>query len=108
MIRAGSSSTQVTLGSSIDLDGHIIKSERSHRLYEETNSILRLRDIWLLVDSPLLRGCEKFFKLEHNSERRKGNKIIKVEFSRDYYMCVKLETLQQWKREIKLDLYRIR
>jgi hypothetical protein len=28
----------------------------------------------------LLRGCAKFFKLEHCSEFREGNRIVKVEF----------------------------
>jgi hypothetical protein len=47
MTRARSFSTQITLCFSTNMDGHIIRIERSHRLHEETNSILKLRDIWL-------------------------------------------------------------
>ncbi len=82
MIGAGSSSMQVTPSFSTNLDGHIVKIERSYRLHEETNNIPRLWDIWLCVDSPLLEGGVRFFKPKHNSEFREGNKIIRVELSR--------------------------
>jgi hypothetical protein len=80
MIGARSSSTQVTLGSPIDMDGHIIRSERSHRLHEETNNILKVRVTWLPIDSPLLRGCAKKFKLEHNSGCRKEIRSLEYNF----------------------------
>ncbi len=80
MTKVGSSSTPITPSSSMYLDGLIIINERSHKIHENLNNIPRLRDIWLPIDPPLLRGCAKFFKLEHNSEFREGNRIVKVEF----------------------------
>jgi hypothetical protein len=79
MTETGSSSTQATLGSSTNLNGHIVRSERSCRLHEETNNIPRLGDIWLCVNSPFLQGGARFFKPKHSSEFRKGDKIIRVE-----------------------------
>jgi hypothetical protein len=80
MTRVGTSSTPITPGFFMYLDGFIIINEWSHKIHENLNNIPRLRDIWLLVDSPLLRRCAKFFKLEHNSEFKEGNRIVKVEF----------------------------
>lgn len=83
MTRVGSSSTQVTPSSSSNLNGHIVRSERSCRLHEETNNIRRLWDIWLCVDSPLLEGGARFFKSKHNSEFREGDKITRVELCQE-------------------------
>jgi hypothetical protein len=38
-------------------------------LHENLGAMPRIRDIWLLVDPPLLGGFDKFFKLED------GNKL---------------------------------
>jgi hypothetical protein len=73
---AGSSSIQGTPSSSMYLDGHIIRNERSHKLHENLDSLLRLRDIWMLVDPPLLGGRVKFFKLEYNGGFKKGDKSL--------------------------------
>ncbi len=83
--RAGSSSTQTTIGSFTCLDGLIIRNEKSHKFHENLNSITRLRDIWFHVNPPLLRGCAKFFKPEHNNEFREGDKLVRLEFS--IYYC---------------------
>jgi hypothetical protein len=55
----------------------IIRNERSHKLYENPNNIPRLKNIWLLVDPPLLGGCAKFFKLDYSGEFKEGNKSLK-------------------------------
>jgi hypothetical protein len=57
----------------------ILLEVRYCRLHEETNIIPKLGDIWLCVDSPLLERDARFFKPKHNSEFRKGDKIIKLE-----------------------------
>jgi hypothetical protein len=82
MTRVQSLSIKVTLYSFIHLDGHIIRNKILCKLYENPNNIPRLGDIWLPVDPPLLGGCVKFLKLEHSSEVKEGDKVIKVEFSR--------------------------
>jgi hypothetical protein len=79
MTRDGSSSTPTTPSSSTYLNGLIIRNERSRKIHENLNSILRLGDIWLLVDPPLLGGCAKFFKLEHSNEFKEGDRIVRVE-----------------------------
>jgi hypothetical protein len=61
------------------LNGLIIRNERSRKIHENPNGIPRLGNIWLHVDPPLLGGCAKFFKLEHSSEFREGDRIIRVE-----------------------------
>jgi hypothetical protein len=61
MTGAGSSLTQVTLGFSMYLDGPIIKNERSHRLHENLNNIIKLGDIWLPLDPAFVgRMCKVF------------------------------------------------
>jgi len=90
--RVGSSSTQTTIGSFTCFDGLIIRNEKSHKSHENLNNITRLRDIWFPVDPPLLRGCGKFFKPEHNNEFREGNKLVRLEFSR-YYCFSELKVM---------------
>jgi hypothetical protein len=90
--RAGSSSTQTTIGSFMCLNGLIIRNEKSHKSHENLNNITRLRDIWFLVDPPLLRGCAKFFKPEHSNEFKEGDKLVRLEFFK-YYCFSELEVM---------------
>jgi hypothetical protein len=47
--------------------------EKQCLLHENLDAILRIRDIWLLVDPPLLEGSAKFFKLEDGSKLQEGD-----------------------------------
>jgi hypothetical protein len=64
------------------LDGLIIRDEKSHGFHENPDSIPKLGNIWFPVDLPLLGGCAKFFKFEHNNEFKEGDRLIRLEFSR--------------------------
>jgi hypothetical protein len=65
------------------LDGPIIKDERSHKLHENLNNIPKLRYIWLPVDPPFVGRMCKVFQNENNSEFREGDRIIRIELSRE-------------------------
>jgi hypothetical protein len=102
MTRVRSSSTPITPGSFMYLDGLIIINERFHKIHENLNNIPRLRDIWLPIDPPLLRGCAKFFKLEDYNEFREGDRIVKMEFSRvvacfqSWKLCKSGDVILSW------------
>jgi hypothetical protein len=69
---------------------------------EKTNIIPRLWDIWLCVDSLLLKGGARFFKPKHNSEFREGDKTITVELSKatacmlNWKFCNNVEGRLNW------------
>jgi len=82
MIGLGSFFMHKMLGSFTPLDDLILLLEKQHILCEKPNVVLRIRDIWLLVNLMLLGGFAKFIKLKHRDILQEGNQIIRMEFFR--------------------------
>jgi len=68
MTRVGSSSTHEMLGFSTPFDVPILLFEKQCLLHENFDVILRIGDIWLFFDPPLLGRFVKFFKSKDKSK----------------------------------------